>query len=56
LFRWRTTRELKHEAEPNPQAAHLGPRVHHRSGWPRPSRFPSLSLNQAPRSPTPLLG
>ncbi len=30
--------------------------IHARIGSPMPSRFPSLSLNQAPLSPTPLLG
>jgi len=30
--------------------------VHRGTGWPRPSRLPSLSLNQAALSPTPLLG
>jgi len=27
--------------------------VHRRTGWPIPSKLPSLSLNQALRSPTP---
>ena len=35
---------------------YLSPAVHRRTGWPRPSKFPSLSLNQAPYSPVPLLG
>jgi hypothetical protein len=37
-------------------AAVAVPATTHRTGCPMPRRLPSLSWNQAPRSPTPLLG